>query len=58
MTQGPGKHASEVDRLIKAITDKLEANRSVLAQSLRYVRLGWRTRDKDGEIEVDLEPKI
>jgi hypothetical protein len=46
-----------VDRLIDAIMEKLKANRTILAKSLRFGRLVWR-KPKDGDIEVDLEPKL
>lgn len=48
---------SDVERLIRTIVEKLEANRPVLARSLHFGRLSWRTT-KNGEVEVDLEPKI
>ena len=46
-----------VDRLIDAIMEKLKANREILAKSLRRGRLSWR-KPKDGEFEIDLEPKL
>jgi hypothetical protein len=46
-----------VDRLINAITEKLKANKAILAKSLRHGRLGWR-KPKDGEFEIDLELKL
>lgn len=46
-----------VDRLIDAIMQKLKANQAILAKSLRYGRLVWR-KPKDGDIEIDLEPKL
>jgi hypothetical protein len=46
-----------VDRLIDAIMEKLMTNRTILAKSLRYGRLVWR-KQRDGEIEIDLEPKL
>jgi len=46
-----------VDRLIDAIMQKLKANQAILAKSLRFGRLVWR-KPKDGEFEIDLEPKL
>ncbi len=43
------------DRIISAIVEKLEANRTVIARS-PFGRITWRKRNK--EIEVDLEPKL
>lgn len=48
----------KVDQLIEVIIDKLKANRIVLQQSLAFGRLSWRLNKKNGEIEVDLEPKL
>ncbi len=47
-----------VDHLIEAIVKKLEANRAVLEKSLYYGRISWRLGKKDGELEVDFEPKL
>ena len=49
--------AVSVDRLIDAIMQKLKANQATLAKSLGYGRLVWR-KQKDGDIEIDLEPKL
>ena len=49
--------AVSVDRLIDAIMQKLKANKEILAKSLRRGRLSWR-KPKDGEFEIDLEPKL
>ena len=57
MKDRPLKYA-EADRLIDAITKKLQANRSVLERSINHGRLSWRINKRSGEIEVDLEPKI
>lgn len=46
-----------VEPLLEAIKRKLEANKSVVAQSLHFGRLSWRTT-KEGKIEVDLELKL
>jgi hypothetical protein len=46
------------DHLIKVIVNKLEANRGVLERSIQHGRLSWRLTKKNGEIEVDLEPKL
>jgi hypothetical protein len=46
-----------VDRLIKLIVMKLEANKPVLAKSLGHGRVTWR-KQGNGEIEIDLEPKL
>ena len=47
-----------VDHLINAIVQKLQANRGILLRSVNYGRLVWRRNKKDGQIEVDLEPKL
>ncbi len=47
-----------VDQLIDSILRKLQANRGILMRSVNYGRLVWRRDKKDGQIEVDLEPKI
>ena len=47
-----------VDHLINAIVQKLEANREILLRSVNYGRLGWRRNKNNGQIEVDLEPKL
>ena len=47
-----------VDHLIDAIVRKLRANRVILLRSANYGRLVWRRNKKDGQIEVDLEPKL
>jgi hypothetical protein len=52
-----GRSLDVADRIISAIMEKLRAHRSLIAQSSKWGRLAWRTR-KDGEIEVDLEPKV
>ena len=52
-----GQSPEGADRLIIAIVEKLKANRSVLEKSLNRGRLAWRT-GKNGEIEIDLEPKL
>ena len=44
------------DRLIKAIMQKLETHRPIIARSF-YGRVTWR-KQKNGEIEIDLEPKL
>jgi len=49
--------AVSVDRLIDAIMEKLKANRTTLAKSLRFGRLSWR-KPKDGGFEIDLELKL
>ncbi|MBI4302285.1 MAG: hypothetical protein HY664_06745 [Chloroflexi bacterium] len=49
--------AVTVDDLIEAITRKLSVNRPVLERSLQFGRLSWRLQ-KNGELEVDLEPKL
>jgi hypothetical protein len=53
-SQGP----FTVDHLIKVITDKLQSNRAILERSIHHGRLSWRSSKKNGEIEVDLEPKL
>ena len=58
MKDRPLKYPAEADRLIDAITKKLQANRSVLERSINRGRLSWRINKRSGEIEVDLEPKI
>ena len=55
--QAPGNSIS-VDYLIETIKRKLEANRSTLERSMSFGRLSWRLNKKNGEIEVDLEPKL
>ena len=45
------------DELIEVISRKLKENRTVLARSLRYGRLTWRTT-KEGQFEIQLEPKL
>ena len=56
--KGPGgPRLRTVDELIDIILKKLRANREILERSLHFGRLSWRTR-KDGEIEVELEPKL
>ena len=47
-----------VDHLINTIIHKLQANREILSRSVNYGRLVWRRNKKDGQIEVDLEPKL
>ena len=56
MEQGQFSGAA-VDRLIKLIVMKLEANKPVLAKSLGHGRITWR-KQGSGEIEVELEPKL
>jgi len=51
-----GRQRVTPDRIIAAISEKLEANQSYLAKS-RSGRVTWRI-DRDGNIEVFLEPKI
>jgi hypothetical protein len=46
-----------VEQLLEAIKRKLEANKAVVARSLRFGRLNWRTT-QEGKIEVDLELKL
>lgn len=46
-----------VEQLLEAIRTKLEANKAVVARSLHFGRLSWRTT-KEGRIEVDLELKL
>jgi hypothetical protein len=45
------------EELIAAITAKLESNRAVVEQSIAFGRLTWR-RGRNGEFEIDLEPRI
>ena len=45
------------DQLIEVIVKKLIKNKTVIGGSLGFGRLTWRVR-KNGEIEVDLEPKL
>lgn len=47
----------DVERLIEAITQKLTADKAVLARSLRYGRLTWR-RDGRGRLEVKIQPEL
>ena len=44
----------DADELIKAITNKLAANRAILQMSINFGRLKWR-RNKKGDFEIDLE---
>jgi hypothetical protein len=52
-----GRQASPYERLAGAIASKLEANRAVLDKGPRYGRIIWRI-ERNGEIEIDLEPKL
>ena len=47
-----------VDHLINAIAHKLQANREILLRSVNYGRLVWRRNKNNGQIDVDLEPKL
>ena len=47
-----------VEHLINTIVQKLQANREILLRSVNYGRLVWRRNKSDGQIEVDLEPKL
>jgi hypothetical protein len=51
-----GHFEEMADRLMNAIVVKLEVNKAVIARS-RFGRLTWR-RQSNGEIEIDLEPKL
>ena len=58
--QGPNPLRSQpwsVDGLIEAIVAKLKTNRATLEKSLGFGRLTWRQK-KDGNVEIDLEPKL
>jgi hypothetical protein len=58
MTGRSSGNAVVVDQLIDAIIRKLQANRPVLERSIQHGRLSWRTNKRNGEIEIDLEPKL
>ncbi len=45
------------EELIAAIAAKLESNRAIVEQSIRFGRLTWRWT-KNGQFEIDLEPRI
>ena len=47
----------EAERLIRAITAKLQADKAVIARSLAHGRLSWRT-DRDGRVEVKIQPEL
>jgi hypothetical protein len=47
---------NEVDELIQAVIQKIQTNRGIVARSLRFGRLTWRSNG--GKVEVDLEPKL
>ncbi len=52
-----GRSLEVADRIISVIMKKLQAQRSLVAQSPKWGRVVWRSR-KGGEIEVDLETKV
>lgn len=54
MNGGPAPRVA--DRIIAAINQKLERNRSELDKS-RFGRVIWRV-DKNGKVDIDLEPRI
>lgn len=47
----------EVERLLKAIQDKLESQRLVLGRSLDQGGLTWR-KTRAGQFEITLKPNI
>ena len=47
-----------VEELLATIMKKLRANPEIMKKSLKYGRLTWRRKRKNGEFEVDLEPKL
>lgn len=49
--------APSAEELIAAITAKLESNCAIVEQSIAFGRLTWR-RTRNGEFEIDLEPRI
>jgi len=51
-----GRSLDVAGRIIAAVTEKLNANRSELAKS-KFGKVIWRT-DKNGKVDVDLEPRI
>lgn len=53
-----GQTTKEVDQLIEAIVNKLRVNRAVLERSIHHGRVSWRYSKKNGEFEVNLEPKL
>ena len=56
MKNHQSQSSSSVDELIDAIHKKLLAHREVLKRS-SFGRLTWR-RNNDGQVEIDLEPKL
>jgi hypothetical protein len=52
---GDGRYQMMADRIIRAIMDKLEANRTHLAKA-NSGQVTWRI--KDDEVEVFIQPKI
>lgn len=44
---------TDVERLLEAISEKLNANRPEIAKSITHGRLSWRV--KDGRIDVVLD---
>ena len=44
-------------QIVAAITAKMQANIEIVEKSAKYGRLTWRTT-RDGQVEVELEPKV
>ena len=51
-----GRMPTLADRIIAAVTNKMDANRDELNKS-RFGKAIWRV-DKNGKVDVDLEPRI
>lgn len=51
-----GASATDVARLLEAISEKLEANRAEVAKSMPYGHLTWRV--KNGHIELSLDLRL
>ena len=47
-----------VNRIGDAVMKKILANQEIVNKSSSYGRITWRVNKKNGEIEVDLEPKL
>ena len=47
-----------VEDLLAIIMKKLRENPEIMQKSLNYGRLTWRRKRKNGEFEVDLEPRL
>lgn len=56
MGNGVDTSRGDTNSLLKAISEKLEANRAEIAKSMAYGHLTWRV--KNGHIELSLDLRL